>query len=94
MNLKPTKEQIESAVIKCLTIQCLTSVNLLDDVILTLSNDDKRAFLANYSDLSLETQKSEFNKELKRILDSMSRRKVTFFDSKKKVWFLYAQRYI
>ena len=69
--MKPTKQQIQQAIIESLYVQSLTLENLLDDVILRLFNGNKRTFLSNYSDYSLEDARIEFEDELLGALKGM-----------------------
>ena len=83
--MKSTKIAIKDAIIKCLAIQPLTKANLLNDVILELSNGNKRAFLANYSDMSMEQGKVEFNKDLEPCLNKLRKSKAVTY--KNRVWY-------
>jgi hypothetical protein len=69
--MKPTSSQIQQAMTESLYIQSLTLENLLDDVILRLSNGNKRTFLSNYSDYSLEDGRMSFKDELLGTLKGM-----------------------
>ena len=83
--MKSTKIAIKDAIIKCLAIQPLTKENLLNDVILELSNGNKRAFLAHSSDMSMEQGKVEFNKDLEPCLNKLRRAKAVTY--KNRVWY-------
>jgi hypothetical protein len=87
MHTKPTKEQIESAILSCLSIQALTKRNLLNDVIETLANGHSRRFLSQYGSYT-ETAKNEFNKEFEPCLMGLAKRKRIWFNRRKKAWFL------
>lgn len=69
--MKPTNQQIQQTITDSLYVQPLTLENLLDDVILRLSNDDKRTFLSDYSDYSLEDGRMAFKVELLGALKGM-----------------------
>ena len=69
--MKPTNPQIQQAITDSLYIQSLTLENLLDDVILRLSNGDTRTFLSDYSDYSLEAARIAFKAELLGALKGM-----------------------
>ena len=69
--MKPTNPQIQQAITDSLYIQSLTLENLLDDVILRLSNGDTRTFLSDYSDYSLEDGRMAFKAELLGVLKGM-----------------------
>ena len=69
--MKPTNPQIQQAITDSLYIQSLTLENLLDDVILRLSNGDTRTFLSDYSDYSLEAARMAFKDELLGALKGM-----------------------
>ena len=83
--VKATNEQINAAILACLGIQPLTKENLLNDVILELSKGNKRAFLANYSDMSTEQGKVEFNKDLEPCLNKLRKSKAVTY--KNRVWY-------
>ena len=69
--MKPTAPQIQQAITDSLYVQSLTLENLLDDVILRLSNGNTRTFLSDYSDYSLEDGKMAFKAKLLGVLKGM-----------------------
>ena len=69
--MKPTAPQIQQAITDSLYVQSLTLENLLDDVILRLSNGATRTFLSDYSDYSLEAGRMVFRAELLGALKDM-----------------------